>query len=142
MRFRSNSRSTSRCAIRTRPPMRDAGRVPLRIRLRTVVTETPSCPATWRALAAVIGGGWLAVSYLAVFGSIVAFSSYMYLLKHVRPAAATSYAYVNPVVAVLLGIAFAGERIGAEECLAMGVIVGAVVLIGLPQWRRAPRQVA
>ncbi|ANC01612.1 MULTISPECIES: drug/metabolite exporter YedA [Pseudomonas] len=86
--------------------------------------------------------GWGALAYLIFFGSIVAFSSYMYLLKHVRPAAATSYAYVNPVVAVLLGIAFAGERIGAEECLAMGVIVGAVVLIGLPQWRRAPRQVA
>ncbi|AXO89973.1 drug/metabolite exporter YedA [Pseudomonas parafulva] len=86
--------------------------------------------------------GWGALAYLVVFGSIVAFSSYMYLLKHVRPAAATSYAYVNPVVAVLLGIAFAGERIGAEEALAMGVIVGAVVLIGLPQWRRAPRQVA
>ncbi|MFJ9992926.1 drug/metabolite exporter YedA [Pseudomonas putida] len=86
--------------------------------------------------------GWGALAYLIFFGSIVAFSSYMYLLKHVRPAAATSYAYVNPVVAVLLGIAFAGEQIGAEECLAMGVIVGAVVLIGLPQWRRAPRQVA
>ena len=86
--------------------------------------------------------GWGALAYLVVFGSIVAFSSYMYLLKHVRPAAATSYAYVNPVVAVLLGIAFAGEQIGAEEALAMGVIVGAVVLIGLPQWRRAPRQVA
>lgn len=86
--------------------------------------------------------GWGALAYLIFFGSIVAFSSYMYLLKHVRPAAATSYAYVNPVVAVLLGIVFAGEQIGAEECLAMGVIVGAVVLIGLPQWRRAPRQVA
>ncbi|QXI43038.1 drug/metabolite exporter YedA [Pseudomonas wayambapalatensis] len=86
--------------------------------------------------------GWGALAYLIFFGSIVAFSSYMYLLKHVRPAAATSYAYVNPVVAVLLGIVFAGEQIGAEECLAMGVIVGAVVLIGLPQWRRAPRQLA
>lgn len=86
--------------------------------------------------------GWGALAYLVLFGSILAFSAYMYLLKHVRPAAATSYAYVNPVVAVLLGIAFAGERIGAEEALAMGVIIGAVVLIGLPQWRRAPRQVA
>ncbi len=63
---------------------------------------------------------------------------YMYLLKNVRPAAATSYAYVNPAVAVLLGIVFAGEQIGAEECVAMAVIIGAVVLIGLPQWRKAP----
>ncbi|TLX60637.1 drug/metabolite exporter YedA [Stutzerimonas nosocomialis] len=80
--------------------------------------------------------GWGALAYLIFLGSIVAFSAYLYLLKHVRPAAATSYAYVNPVVAVLLGIAFAGERIGPEEWLAMTVIVSAVLLIGLPQWRR------
>lgn len=84
--------------------------------------------------------GWGALAYLVFFGSILAFSSYMYLLKHVRPAAATSYAYVNPAVAVLLGIVFAGEQIGAEECVAMAVIIGAVVLIGLPQWRKAPEQ--
>ncbi|AIR88255.1 drug/metabolite exporter YedA [Pseudomonas cremoricolorata] len=82
--------------------------------------------------------GWGALIYLILFGSILAFSAYMYLLKHVRPAAATSYAYVNPAVAVLLGIVFAGEQVGVEECLAMAVIIGAVVLIGLPQWRRAP----
>jgi drug/metabolite transporter (DMT)-like permease len=80
--------------------------------------------------------GWLALAYLTLLGSIVAFSAYLYLLKHVRPAAATSYAYVNPMVAVLLGVTFAGERIGIEEWLAMTVIVSAVVLIGLPQWRR------
>ncbi|HGY2302189.1 TPA: drug/metabolite exporter YedA [Pseudomonas putida] len=82
--------------------------------------------------------GWGALAYLVFFGSILAFSAYMYLLKNVRPAAATSYAYVNPAVAVLLGIVFAGEQIGAEECVAMAVIIGAVVLIGLPQWRKAP----
>ena len=81
--------------------------------------------------------GWGALAYLVCFGSILAFSAYMYLLKHVRPAAATSYAYVNPTVAVLLGILFADEHIGAVECLAMAVIIGAVVLIGVPQWRKA-----
>lgn len=80
--------------------------------------------------------GWIALAYLVGFGSIIAFNAYMYLLKHVRPAAATSYAYVNPAVAVLLGIVFVGETIGAEETLAMVVIISAVVLIGLPQWRR------
>ena len=80
--------------------------------------------------------GWLVMAYLVVFGSIVAFSSYMYLLKNVRPAAATSYAYVNPAVAVMLGVAFAGEHIGVEEGMAMAVIISAVVLIGLPQWRK------
>lgn len=82
--------------------------------------------------------GWAALAYLTFFGSIIAFNAYMYLLKNVRPAAATSYAYVNPAVAVLLGIVFVGETIGIEEALAMLVIISAVVLIGLPQWRRAP----
>ncbi|HCJ3648829.1 TPA: EamA family transporter, partial [Pseudomonas aeruginosa] len=79
--------------------------------------------------------GWLALVYLILFGSIIAFSAYQYLLRNVRPAAATSYAYVNPAVAVLLGTLFAGERIGGIEGLAMAVIISAVVLIGLPQWR-------
>jgi drug/metabolite transporter (DMT)-like permease len=82
--------------------------------------------------------GWLALAYLVVFGSIVAFSAYVYLLKHVRPAAATSYAYVNPVVAVMLGVGFAGEQVGFEELIAMMIIVSAVVLINLPQ-RRSPK---
>ncbi|CAI8983464.1 drug/metabolite exporter YedA [Pseudomonas sp. IT-P294] len=86
--------------------------------------------------------GWAALAYLVFFGSIIAFNAYMYLLKNVRPAAATSYAYVNPAVAVLLGIVFVGETIGIEEGLAMLVIISAVVLIGLPQWRRAPVQPA
>ncbi|NBB12416.1 drug/metabolite exporter YedA [Pseudomonas sp. SLFW] len=80
--------------------------------------------------------GWLVMAYLVVFGSIVAFSSYMYLLKNVRPAAATSYAYVNPAVAVMLGVLFADEHIGPAESAAMPVIISAVVLIGLPQWRK------
>lgn len=86
--------------------------------------------------------GWVAMMYLVVFGSIVAFNAYMYLLKNVRPAAATSYAYVNPAVAVLLGIVFAGESIGIEETVAMAVIISAVLLISLPQWRRAPERPA
>jgi drug/metabolite transporter (DMT)-like permease len=80
--------------------------------------------------------GWLALLYLIFFGSILAFSAYLYLLRTVRPALATSYAYVNPAVAVLLGMGFADERIGLAEALAMLVIIAAVVLIGLPQWRR------
>ncbi len=59
--------------------------------------------------------GWGALAYLVVFGSIIAFSAYMYLLANVRPAAATSYAYVNPAVAVMLGVVFAGEHIGLAE---------------------------
>lgn len=91
-----------------------------------------------RLTAAPSAEGWFALLYLIILGSIVAFSAYMYLLKHVRPAAATSYAYVNPVVAVMLGVGFGGEHVGYEEMVAMVVIVSAVVLIGLPR-RRAPK---
>ncbi|MEE4146655.1 MAG: drug/metabolite exporter YedA [Halieaceae bacterium] len=82
--------------------------------------------------------GWVALGYLTLFGSIIAYSAYLYLLKTVRPAAATSYAYVNPVVAVLLGVAFAEEHFGTTEALAMVVIVAAVLLTALPQWRFRP----
>lgn len=80
--------------------------------------------------------GWLALAYLTLFGSIIAFSAYLYLLKTVRPAAATSYAYVNPVVAVILGALFAGERLGAAEGMAMLLIISAVLLIAVPHWQQ------
>lgn len=70
-----------------------------------------------------------ALAYLIAFGSFVGFSSYLYLLKTVRPALATSYAYVNPVVAVALGVVLAGEHVGAVELLAMPVILAGVVLV-------------
>ena len=72
---------------------------------------------------------YLAVAYLAVFGSIVAFSAYVWLLGHVRPSLATSYAYVNPPIAVLLGAALLGERFGAQAIGAMAVILAGVVIV-------------
>lgn len=53
--------------------------------------------------------GFMAVAYLALFGSIIAINAYMFLIRNVSPALATSYAYVNPVVAVLLGTGL-GEK--------------------------------
>jgi len=70
-----------------------------------------------------------AMAYLAVFGSLVGFSAYMYLLRRVRPALATSYAYVNPVIAVILGIWIAGERITGIGISAMIVIIAGVLLV-------------
>ena len=78
--------------------------------------------------------GFVAVGYLALFGSIVAINAYMFLIRNVSPAVATSYAYVNPVVAVLLGTSFAGETLSPIEWLALGVIVFAVVLVTLGKY--------
>ena len=73
----------------------------------------------------------LAVGYLVTFGSIVAFSAYIWLLHNVRPVLAGSYAYVNPAIAVMLGAWLAHERFSANELAAMGVILLGVVAITL-----------
>ena len=66
---------------------------------------------------------------VVVFGSLVAFSSYMYLLAHASAAVATSYAFVNPVIALLLGVAIGGEHVTFWEWVATCVILTGVVLI-------------
>ncbi|MCA1924149.1 drug/metabolite exporter YedA [Buttiauxella noackiae] len=85
--------------------------------------------------------GFMAVAYLSLFGSIIAISAYMYLIRNVAPAVATSYAYVNPVVAVLLGTGFAGESLSPIEWLALGVIIFAVVLVTLGKYLLPPKPV-
>lgn len=71
----------------------------------------------------------LAIAYLVVAGSIIGFSAYIYLLHNVRPALATSYAYVNPPVAVLFGVILANEKVSGLDIIAMGIILVGVVLI-------------
>ncbi len=70
-----------------------------------------------------------AVFYLIIFGSIIGFSTYMWLLKVARPAAVGTYAYVNPLVAVFLGVFVAGEKLPPSATLAMVVIVASVALV-------------
>lgn len=85
-------------------------------------------------------GPWLSVAYLSIFGSLFAYTAYAYLLAHTRPAVATSYAYVNPVVAVVLGVTLGGEVIGGWAIAGLPVILAGVALVGLAQRgaRRAP----
>lgn len=80
-------------------------------------------------------GGWLALVYLITLGSIVAFSAYMYLLSTVRPALATSYAYVNPVVAVLLGVTLGSEVLSGQAIIALPLILGGVALVAIAKER-------
>jgi len=86
-----------------------------------VAGESVSRVPAWPSLAA--------LGYLVVFGSIVAFSSFNFLIRNVSPALATSNAYVNPLVAVLLGFGFAGERLGATTLGAMVVILAGVAIV-------------
>ena len=71
---------------------------------------------------------WLALGYLFFFGSLVGFTAYAWLLRHARPVVATSYAYVNPVLAVLIGAALYGEPLGWTTLVANAMIVAAVML--------------
>ncbi|SEJ54851.1 Permease of the drug/metabolite transporter (DMT) superfamily [Dyadobacter sp. SG02] len=97
----------------------------------------------WAAIdiSAIPVNAWLATTYLIFIGSIAGFSAYVWLLK-VQPATKVStYAYVNPVVAVLLGIFFAHESITPLQISGLIVILGSVLLINLHKYRK-PKQVA
>jgi len=87
-------------------------------------------PTTWPSM-----NGLLAVAYLCVFGSIVAFTAYVWLLHNVRPALVASYAYVNPVIAVILGVIIGNEHFGGRDFLAMAVILAGVVVLTLARTR-------
>ena len=73
----------------------------------------------------------MSLLYLIVFGSLIGFSTYMWLLKVASPTAVGTYAYVNPLVAVLLGVALGGEKLPAAAFLAMLVIVGGVAMVSI-----------
>ena len=83
-----------------------------------------------RALAALV--------YLVVFGSIVAFVAYTWLLAHVEPALAATYAFVNPLIAVLLGGLLLGEDLSPRVWLALGLIVVPVALLQWNERRMRP----
>lgn len=72
---------------------------------------------------------WVALAYLTLFGSVLAFPAYGYLVQNARPAVATSYAYVNPVLAVLLGAALGGETVTTTTLVALALVVTAVLTV-------------
>jgi len=92
-------------------------------------------------LTGVSARGASAVLYLVVFGSLVGFNVYAWLLRVAPPAVVSTYACVNPVVAVLLGWAFAGETLNARTLVATGLIVLAVALIVSSRVNRPPASV-
>lgn len=99
------------------------------------------CGSVWMLLASLMTGehftsapsgeAWAALFYLAGFGSILGFSSYVWLLNNVRPALATSYAYVNPPIAVMFGAWLGAETFDPHDLGAMAVILAGVAIITL-----------
>lgn len=87
---------------------------------------TESHQLQWRAISWRSTAGLV---YLVVFGSLLSFTAYIWLLRVVSASRVATYAYVNPAVAVFLGWAFGAEPISARELLATGIIIAAVALI-------------
>ena len=81
------------------------------------------------SFAAVSVRSWVALGYLILFGSIVAFTAYNWLLEHYSPTLVATHTYVNPIVAVLLGWLFAGEAVTLNVLLSTGMVIGAVMLV-------------
>ena len=89
---------------------------------------------------AVTSTAWLSVMYLVIMGSLAGYSAYVWLLQ-VRPATQVStYAYVNPVVAVLLGVFFAGEHMSVLQITGLAIILTSVLLINLAKQRKEKKQ--
>jgi drug/metabolite transporter (DMT)-like permease len=78
------------------------------------------------ALTALSVWAWI---YLVLIGAIVGFSAYIFLLRHCDPAKVSTYAYVNPIVAVILGALFAGEKLSGRSLLATALIIGSVAIV-------------
>ncbi len=78
---------------------------------------------------AISAKSWFALAYLIVFGALIAFTAYIWLLKNTTLARASTYAYVNPIVAVLLGWSLAGEPMNSRVVAAAAVIVAGVVIV-------------
>jgi drug/metabolite transporter (DMT)-like permease len=68
-------------------------------------------------------------AYLVIIGAVVGYTAYIWLLRHCDPAKVATYAYVNPIVAVLLGAAFAGETLTMRTLVAAALIIGSVALV-------------
>ena len=77
--------------------------------------------------------GWLSLLYLVVIGSAVAFTLYMYVLKHLSATVSSLYTYINPTVAILLGWLFLGEKLTIWELLGMSVTIAGVWLVNTGQ---------
>ena len=94
----------------------------------------------WRTLWSHVSARSLwALGYLIVFGSWIAFSAYIWLLQASTPSRVSTYAYVNPVIAVFLGWALLGELVTNRMLLGMFVVIAGVIIITLPQRQATPK---
>ncbi|HCX23348.1 MAG: EamA family transporter [Flammeovirgaceae bacterium] len=83
---------------------------------------------------------WLAVTYLAIAGSIIAYMAYTWLLNQIPSAIVGTYAYINPIVAVFLGWFLANEEISKQQLVGMAIVLISAILINLNRTTKAKTQ--
>jgi drug/metabolite transporter (DMT)-like permease len=116
-----------------------SGRVPSKLNPFVASAWQMTIAGTINILIGTAAGGWhtarwtpgvfAALAWLATFGSLVGYSAYTYLLHHVPVAKVATYAYVNPIVAVVLSAAFLHEGLHGSQWVAMGIILAAVAIV-------------
>jgi drug/metabolite transporter (DMT)-like permease len=94
-----------------------------------MLASVPKGEWTDFAVAQVSANSWFSLGYLIVFGSLIGFTAYSWLLKNARPSMVATYAYVNPVIAVLLGWAIAGESLTGQMLFGAAFVVVSVILV-------------
>ena len=80
------------------------------------------------SLSSVTFRSWAALAYLIVFGSLITFTSYVWLLEHYSPTLVTTHTYINPIIAILIGWLVAGE-FSLNLGIAAAMVIGAVILV-------------
>lgn len=105
-----------------------------------LLTLAAACLGEFRGfhLRAVSREAWLALAYLIVAGSIAGFTAYVWLIHHESPTKVGTYAYVNPVVAVLVGYFFGGEALGARTLLGTALVLVSVLVITIAPAKTVP----
>ena len=86
-------------------------------------------------------GAWLSLIYLIVFGSIIAFTAYVWLIHHESPTKVGTYAYVNPVVAVIVGYFLGGEALGLRTILGTALVLISVLVIATTRPKKAAEKI-
>jgi drug/metabolite transporter (DMT)-like permease len=135
--------------IYTRQRLRDSAALPLAATqlfaggAALAVCSGASGEWTPMAASAMTAKTVLTVVYLAIFGSVIAYSAYAYILRVSTPVAASTTAFVNPAIAVVLGWVVLGEALSARQMAGAGVILVAVVFLtaSLPALRRAAKRI-
>ena len=81
------------------------------------------------SLSSVTFRSWAALAYMVVFGSLITFTAYVWLLEHYSPTFVATHTYVNPIIAVLIGWLLAGEKLSLTLGIAAAMVIGAVILV-------------